>query len=228
MLYNETVDEGTRLMIQTLMRDPVLNNFYLVGGTALSLQLGHRISEDIDMFSHTKFDKKLLMEHLQAKYDPNYMQMMKHGVACFPGKEKIDFFYYPAPLIKPVKLIEGIRMLSIEDIAAMKINAIAFQQERVKDFADIYAILEKKSLSELMGVYAKKYTDLDAQSDAAKLADTTKVDLREIKMMDKGISWDQITERLKLAVLKPDKIFNQPKQSLLQKKVRKPRKGKGL
>ena len=68
MLYPETVEGRTFDLLIALSKDSVLNDFFLVGGTALSLQLGHRRSIDLDLFTRESFDTKQLNNYLQATY----------------------------------------------------------------------------------------------------------------------------------------------------------------
>ncbi|NJO88491.1 MAG: nucleotidyl transferase AbiEii/AbiGii toxin family protein [Chloroflexia bacterium] len=65
MLYKETVTSATLGLIKKLQNDPLFKDFYLVGGTSLSLQIGHRKSIDIDLFSQSPFDVQLFLEHLE-------------------------------------------------------------------------------------------------------------------------------------------------------------------
>jgi len=58
MLYKETISQTTLGLLTRMMKDKVLDNFILVGGTALSLQLGHRISIDIDLFCNKEDNVK--------------------------------------------------------------------------------------------------------------------------------------------------------------------------
>ncbi len=70
---------------------------------------------------------------------------------------KIDFISHKYTLVKPIKLIEKIRLYSVEDIAAMKLNAIAGNGTRSKDFIDIYFILKQFSVTEILDFYKQKY-----------------------------------------------------------------------
>jgi len=70
MLRTETVTPGTLELLKELMNDEVLNEFFLVGGTALSLQIGHRISIDIDLFSINPFDEDEILARLSEKKFP--------------------------------------------------------------------------------------------------------------------------------------------------------------
>jgi Nucleotidyl transferase AbiEii toxin, Type IV TA system len=68
MLREETVEAGTLVLIKRLSSDQEFNNFVLVGGTALSLQLGHRKSIDIDLFNEHAFDGQRVAAHLRSAY----------------------------------------------------------------------------------------------------------------------------------------------------------------
>jgi hypothetical protein len=68
MLHTETVESGTLVFITRLSQDAALNNFVLAGGTALSLQLGHRKSIDLDFLSTSPFDSRETARHLAHRY----------------------------------------------------------------------------------------------------------------------------------------------------------------
>jgi hypothetical protein len=106
------------------MHDDKLNQFNLVGGTALALISGHRKSIDIDLFSTTDFESEALSQHLSANYNVDDLHAIKNGVFCFIDNIKTDLLAHQYPLIAPVNVQEGIRMVSLEDIGAMKLSAI--------------------------------------------------------------------------------------------------------
>jgi len=68
MLLTETVSPETLELIKILQADLIFSDFCLVGGTALSLQIGHRISVDIDFFSREMFDVRETLEYLEQQY----------------------------------------------------------------------------------------------------------------------------------------------------------------
>lgn len=138
---------------------PSLQNHYLVGGTALSLQLGHRISVDLDLFGHP-FDAELVKGELIAKFKSKFSfkdTPAKWAVFCFIEEIKVDIIGYNHPLLQPLDLIDGIRMASLEDIAAMKVNAILGRGTK-KDFWDIYELLHHFSIEQVIGFYHQKYS----------------------------------------------------------------------
>ncbi len=78
MLFQETVTSATLDLIIRLQHDPLFKDFLLAGGTGLSLQIGHRTSIDIDLFSRNSFDSNQFLEYLEKQYDFQ-MQFMHHN-----------------------------------------------------------------------------------------------------------------------------------------------------
>lgn len=146
MLHTETVEERTLALIKRLMVDDELAAFYLVGGTALSLKIGHRKSIDIDLFTHKDFNAQKIGKHLESAYHPSAIRVIKNGVFAIIDDVKVDVIAHQYPLIENVEKAEGIRMVSLIDIGAMKLNAIHGNGTRLKDFIDMYKLLEYHSL----------------------------------------------------------------------------------
>jgi len=124
MLFKETVKQGTLDLISRLMQDQLLHSFYLVGGTALSLKIGHRESIDIDLFNSGDFDGDHLAGHMKEVYGADARRHKSNYVSGSIDNVDFDFISHKYPSIKPLETIEGIRMMSLQDIAAMKVNAI--------------------------------------------------------------------------------------------------------
>lgn len=158
MLHTETVDRATLELIKQFQADPVLDGFVLVGGTALSLQIGHRISIDIDFFTVAEFDTQQLLEHLEKKYQFLEQYRQTNTLKGIIKGVFVDFITHKYHMIKPNEHIEEITMASKPDIAAMKVNAIAGNGTRVKDFIDIYFLLKEFSFSEIISFYKLKYS----------------------------------------------------------------------
>ena len=130
----------------------------LVGGTALALQLGHRKSIDIDLFGSLNFEElnpivvfDKFMSVVSLKRSKNINILAIDGV-------KVDFVNYAYPWLQPIRSIDNIRLAAIEDIAAMKLAAIAGRGSK-KDFIDIYFLLQAYTLEELLKFYSLKYSD---------------------------------------------------------------------
>lgn len=164
-LYYETVTPLLRSVLKWTMRQPVFNPFRLVGGTALSLQLGHRKSVDVDMFTDAEYgsiDFPNIDKFLKINF--NYVDSLDLKVALgksyFLGKSekqsiKFDLFYNE-PFIRPEMKIDGIRFASPDDLVAMKIDVIG-RGGRKKDFWDIHELLEIYSLNEMIDLHKERY-----------------------------------------------------------------------
>ena len=160
MLQTATVHPATLAILKKIMQTPVFHQFNLVGGTALALQIGHRISVDIDMFSKSVFDNKQLKECLLENFqghDISFDYEAKNTLIGSIDQIKVDFIRHSYPTIKETKTIEGIRLCSLEDIAAMKVSAITDNGTRIKDFVDLYYLLHHFKLDEIIQFYEQKY-----------------------------------------------------------------------
>jgi hypothetical protein len=159
MLHTETVEPETFSLLKKTMNLSELNNFCLVGGTALSLKLGHRVSIDLDLFQSTKFEPDNLIKILQKEFASHFVNEklnINYAIFCRINNVKVDLVYYPHPIIDEIEIIDGIRMYSNKDIAAMKINAILGRGVK-KDFWDLYHLLKLYTLDEIINWYNLKY-----------------------------------------------------------------------
>ena len=152
------VKPATFQLIQQLQALPELKEFYLVGGTALALQLNHRNSIDIDLFSMNEFQNDTIINFIKSRqFDFDVKFNFKNTIIGFINTIKVDFITHAYPLVLPPITEEGITFLSLQDIAAMKLNAISNSGKRLKDFIDVYFLLEHFSLSEMIEFYTIKY-----------------------------------------------------------------------
>jgi Nucleotidyl transferase AbiEii toxin, Type IV TA system len=100
MLRKGTIEEGTLDLIKKFMSDEKFKDFSLVGGTALALMIGHRISVDIDLFSTTPFNASDIGTHLASRYGAEEIRTLQNGVFCFVNNIKIDLIAHQYPLLK--------------------------------------------------------------------------------------------------------------------------------
>jgi hypothetical protein len=196
------------------MKDRNLDHFFLVGGTALSLQIGHRKSIDIDLFTDKDFDAQKIAEHIKKTYQPDRLQTLKNGIFCLINEIKVDIIAHQYPLINPLEIVDGIRMTSLQDIGAMKLNAILYNGTRLKDFIDIHFMLEHTPLEQLTTAFVQKYPDVNPQMAHAALLYHEDISQKEkIQFVKQKISLHEIKERLKESVQNTQKRF-QPKLNL--------------
>jgi len=153
----ELIEQATFELIQQLQKFSELKEFYLVGGTALTLQFGHRNSVDIDLFSIKDFLDSTIINFLRTKFTTDLVYNKPNSIICIINGVKVDFIKHDYPIIEQIITEEGIRMLSPQDICAMKLNAIQNSGQRLKDFIDIYFLLEHFSIKQMLEFYSKKY-----------------------------------------------------------------------
>jgi len=127
VLRIETVEPGTFSILKKLISMPALQDFHLVGETALSLMYGYQTSVDLDLFTITKFENTHIIDALQKEFSHDFVMEDKpafFGIFCYIDNVKADIVRFPDPLIRPTLDIDGIRMCSPEEIVAMKVQAI--------------------------------------------------------------------------------------------------------
>jgi hypothetical protein len=157
MLHKEAIAEDTLELLIKLQQDDMLKDFRLAGGTALALQIGHRTSDDFDLFTQKDFNTDQILEHLESGYHFMLEYSARNALRGVIGNTNIDLIAHQYPLAGNPLTEKGIRLLSMEDIAAMKLNAIAVDGTRAKDFIDIYFILKQYTLTQIMDSYSTKY-----------------------------------------------------------------------
>ncbi|MCX6258834.1 MAG: nucleotidyl transferase AbiEii/AbiGii toxin family protein [Bacteroidia bacterium] len=138
---------------------PSLQPFSLVGGTALALRYGHRSSVDLDLFFHEKFDRITIEKELILEFGNDFIFESGHknsGIFCYIKDIKVDIIYFPHLPVAEYEIEDGIRMYSIADIAAMKIQAILGRAQK-KDFWDLYELLRHYSLQQIIDWHKQKY-----------------------------------------------------------------------
>jgi predicted nucleotidyltransferase component of viral defense system len=190
------------------MASKAFDDLYLVGGTALALQRGHRISIDIDMFTNALYGEMKTDEIKSALVEMfPYVDRLERldetlmVYSLFVGNSsddcvKLDICYDESPIF-PLVHVEGIRMVSEKDIAAMKLNAIAQDKQRKKDFWDIHDLLETYSIEEMASFALKRFPwslTLDNIIDGFKRLPLLN-DYSEIRCL-KGKYWEFVVEDL--------------------------------
>lgn len=157
MLFRKTVSPDTLELLNSLMAKKYLQQFTLVGGTSLALQIGHRLSLDLDMFTTEPFETSGLKLLLQDDY-PSLQVDLEHPntlITTINGI-KVDFIRFKYGFDYPLIFEENTRLADIKDIAAMKLDAISGRGKK-KDFFDLFFLLKRFSLHELLEMYQQKY-----------------------------------------------------------------------
>ena len=148
-LHYETVSPLLRNVLHEMMSCEIFAPFLLVGGTALSLQLGHRVSDDIDLFTDAEYgslDFQAMQSWLRNRFPyciGDCGTIVGFGASYIVGNSreesvKVDLFYTDA-FIRPAIVIDGIRLAAQEEIAAMKLDVVS-HKGRKKDFWDLHEL----------------------------------------------------------------------------------------
>lgn len=159
MLSFQTVFPDTLELLKELMSMPMLKDTRLVGGTALALQYGHRRSVDLDFFGYATEDYDEMTQMLKSKFKSVTQVSCTKRIKIYSiNSIKVDIVNYDYPWIDDCIEENGVRLATVKDIAAMKVNAIIGRGTK-KDFVDVYYLLKHFSFEQLMQLYLQKYTD---------------------------------------------------------------------
>jgi len=183
MLYTKTVEPSLWNLLQHLSALPELKNFCLVGGTALALHLGHRKSEDLDFFTNGYFDIQELKLAITDRFaNLEILKDKPHGISFLfslkdlPGRQrKVDIYNWSVKFLRPFVVEEGIRLASLEDIAAFKLDSICGRKEQ-KDYFDLALLTGNFSFAEMMTFYQEKFPYKDKRTVLTEILKTKEIE----------------------------------------------------
>jgi len=159
MLQKQIVSVELINLLYDLQNEPLLKNYFLAGGTALALQLGHRTSTDIDLFTPKNQNNQLIINMLKDKYQ--YFELINissSGLQVIIKKIKVDIISLNQNILEPPITEDGIRLFTKSDIAAMKLRAVIFR-ENPRDYIDLAFLLQEFSLDKMFDFYKQKYEE---------------------------------------------------------------------
>jgi len=195
MLHLKSISPELLELLTQLMHDDVFKHFNLVGGTALALQIGHRISIDIDLFGNCEIDEIAVLDQLNACGPVHVLKKSKNILICSVQGIKVDIVNYSYPILENTLISDGIRMVGLKDIAAMKMNAIAGRGCK-KDFIDVYYLLQYFTLEVMIDLYLQKYSNGSEFLVRKSLTFFDDAEEEEMPLMMEDISWNRIKERV--------------------------------
>lgn len=200
-LHYQTISDNIREILLALMDLAELQQFRLVGGTALSLQLGHRQSFDIDLFTDKIYgtvnfqkiddDLRQIFGYVDTNTGPGNVS----GSMYFIGKTleaaiKLDLFYTDTFMFPAIE-IDGIRMATIPEIGTMKLELIS-RGGRKKDFWDIIEIQDHIPFQESVSFFLQKYPYLSKKALKKGLKDFSMADEEANPMCLRGRHWELV------------------------------------
>lgn len=200
MLREETVEPSTLELLKKLVSLPELENFRLVGGTALSLLYGHRKSIDLDFFIDEPLQKEGLLNMLETQFQELSITNNRSAsiLQCIVNNVKLDFVSVKDKFNHPVIWVDYVPMANIADLIALKLNAVKGRGAK-KDFWDIAKLLEFYKLDELFKFYNDRYPydDTFAVIRAVIYFEDAENEL-DPDTIDK-ITWTQVKKRISKA-----------------------------
>lgn len=208
MLHTKTVNGLTLDILKKLMMDQALNHFVLVGGTELALQIGHRISIDLDLVSTDDFDQESLNEYLQDKYEFTSDFIDRNTLKGFIDGISLDFIAHKYACVDKISETDEIRIASLKDIAAMKLNAIIHNGTRLKDFIDIAFLGEYLTFNQMAIAYEEKYRSNSVMAAKALLYHEDIDYSVNINLLSFVFDFNWMKESLETLVMNPDQSHN--------------------
>lgn len=204
MLHTEAVDDSVLELLRSFQSKEYLKGFYLVDGTALALYFGHRKSVDIDLFSNFGFDVARLLDNINQDYPFQVSSTSVNTLRGSIGKVKTDIIAHCYQYVKEPVFVDNFFILSEEDIVAMKLNAIMTSCQRVKDFIDIFFLLEKYDLTDMLSFYKEKYNQENEGPVLKSLVYFDDVDISDWPVMIKnpGLKWKEVMKKVESVVMR--------------------------
>ena len=169
----------------------IFSKLRLVGGTALSLQLGHRKSIDIDLFGLLDADSFELSETLLQFKEVKLLNKTKNINIYLIDGIKVDLVNYHYPWLEKPFIVDNLVMANQKDIAAMKLSAIT-NRGRKKDFIDLYFLLQIYSLPKMLDFYSNKFNDGSVLLVLKSLTYFDDADKEESPVMLNPVNWEKI------------------------------------
>ena len=182
----------------------LFKSFYLVGGTALALQIGHRVSVDFDLFSEKKLPTDLLqkIKRVFSGSDIEVTYRSADQINVLVNGVKMTFFYYPYPVLDPLMMYQNVSMASLHEIAAMKALAIG-KRLSFKDYVDWYFLLSRKHVT-LAGTIklaeAKFGGDFNDRLFLGQLVSLSDIPDQKIDFLDEAVGRQDIETTIKAHV----------------------------
>jgi len=181
-MFYDILDEKRKAILPLFKKLP--SGFYLAGGTALALQIGHRDSIDFDFFINEDIDTDKFFEKLRDIFESHKLvktQEEKNTLSIILNDSvRLSFMTYKYPIIKPLIIEPYIKIASKEDIACMKLSAISSRATQ-KDYVDIFFLLKEFTLKELLVFVKEKLPSLDEDLILKSLVFFDDVEMEPIK-----------------------------------------------
>lgn len=202
-LHYETVTPLLKKVLDEIMANPIFEPFYLVGGTSLSLRLGHRVSVDIDLFTNAPYGsldfsiyEKFFQENYTYFYFTDTSNIVGLGRSYYVGDSadeniKVDLYYHDE-IVDPCDVLDNIRFASLNDVVAMKVDVVS-RGGRKKDFWDLHELMNIYSIPQMLDLHQQRHEYTHERNQIiANFTDFTSADEDIEPICLKGKEWELI------------------------------------
>lgn len=196
MLHYNTIEKPTLELLKKLQQTPIFTDLRLVGGTSLALQIGHRISVDLDLFGNLDADEIAISSALSGYGHATRLRKTQNIHVYLINGVKVDLVNYPYPWLNELLVKDNLKLAAIKDIAAMKIAAVTGRGSK-KDFVDIYFLLKQMRLMDMLNAYEKKYQDGSRFMALKSLIYFEDAEEDEMPRMLKPLTWQKVKDTIK-------------------------------
>ena len=178
-------------LIKKIQNLELFSQTRLVGGTSLALQFGHRESFDIDLFGSIPSEHNEIKSALNVLGEVESITISKNIHVFSVSGIKVDIVNNPFIWLTPPIKTDGVVLADVCDIAAMKLAAVTGRGSK-KDFIDIFFILKRYSLKEILSFYSRKYNEASEFLVLKSLAWFADAESEPMPKMKEEINWDDV------------------------------------
>jgi predicted nucleotidyltransferase component of viral defense system len=176
MIYPEVITEKMKNIAEVIFKN-FDSKYYLAGGTAIALQIGHRESIDLDYFINDTIDTSKLKKFILDSFENQKTEFIfeeKNTLWCIIDGVKVSFISRFDPLVNELLIIDNFRLASINDLVVMKLSVICSREE-YKDYFDLACLASVTDVRSWTTWWGKAYKNSDPISFIIALANTDKI-----------------------------------------------------
>ncbi len=193
MLQFHAIPDDVRELLKEIMPWAAERGFALAGGTSLALRFGHRLSVDLDFFT----TELMNFERLGAEFPVPAVEVARSrgALSLVARSTKVDFLRHDYPQLDASEEEEGIVLMSVKDVAAMKLNAICNRGAK-KDFYDIVELWSYLDLPSMLEAFESKYVNVDRFVALRSLAWFDDAESEPDPVSLRGLGWADVKQRV--------------------------------
>jgi len=205
MLQQNAVEPATLELLKQICALPQFANFALGGGTNIALRLGYRVSVALDFFTNIPYQNSAIFQAITKAFPSAELLFEQNQTMMFIiGNVKVDVVLYPFKWLLPFETTEGARLISLDDIIPMKLQALSNRFSK-KDFWDIAFLLNSFALAQMVEIFKLKFPAIDVGYIIHSLTnfDDANLEPSPVQLLPK--TWEEIQLDLQQAVIEHTK-----------------------